>query len=89
MQNALQRRTVSLYLICLKHAKKHAMDMPKMKKKKSSSSAKLQTLGLTGSFYEKTSFFAKFSSNKCEKQQDTVPLYIAKGFQTDIKFLLL
>ena len=60
--------------------------MPKMKKKKSSSSAKLQTLGLTGSFYEKTSFFAKFSSNKCEKQQDTVPLYIAKGFRLILNF---
>ena len=61
--------------------------MPKMKKKKSSWLAKkLQTLGLTGVFYEKTVDFAIFGRNKCDKQQDTVPLYITKGFRLILNF---
>ena len=49
----------------------------------------MQTLGLTGEFDEKNAFFITFDRNICDKQQDTVPLYIAKGFELHIKFLLL
>ena len=48
----------------------------------------MQTLGLTGEFDEKNVFFVNFDCIICEKQQDTVPLYIAKGFELHIKFLL-
>ena len=58
-----------------------------MKKKKSSWLAKkLQTLGLTGEFDEKTGIFVIFDIIKCGKQQDTVPLYIAKGLNFKLNF---
>ena len=47
---------------------------------------KLQTLGLTGEFDEKNAFFVTFDRTKCDKQQDTVPLYIAKGLNFILNF---
>ena len=46
----------------------------------------MQTLGLTGEFDEKNAFFVTFDRNICGKQQDTVPLYIAKGLNFILNF---
>ena len=46
----------------------------------------MQTLGLTGEFDEKNAFFVTFDRNICDKQQDTVPLYIAKGLNFILNF---